>query len=135
MPAHPVKAEFPRLKVLVVEDQFLVLQTVVAQLERLGMEVKTARHGEEAWEILQKETVNLIVTDLSMPVMNGIELAKRVCERFPNLPIILMTGWGDFIPHQEIQELGIFTVLQKPIAMQTWRDTFSALAEQMSMPH
>ncbi|MFN4179987.1 MAG: GAF domain-containing protein, partial [Armatimonadota bacterium] len=135
MPAPPVKAEFPRWKVLVVEDQFLVLQTVVAQLERLGMEVKTARHGEEAWEILQRETVNLVVTDLSMPVMNGIELAKRVREKFPNLPIILMTGWGDFIPHQEIQELGIFTVLQKPIAMQTWRDTFSMLVDQISTPH
>ncbi|MFN3422742.1 MAG: response regulator, partial [Armatimonadota bacterium] len=101
----------------------------------VGMEVKTARHGEEAWEILQGETVNLVVTDLSMPVMNGIELAKRVREKFPNLPIVLMTGWGDFIPHQEIQELGIFTVLQKPIAMQTWRDTFSTLVEQISMPH
>jgi len=134
-PAPPVKAEFPRWKVLVVEDQFLVMQTVTAQLQRLGMEVATARHGEEAWEILQRETFNLVVTDLSMPVMNGIELAKRIREKFPDLPIILMTGWGDFVPHQEIQELGIFTVLQKPIAMQAWRDTFSTLMEQISMPH
>ncbi len=134
-PAPPVKAEFPRWKVLVVEDQFLVMQTVTAQLQRLGMEVATARHGEEAWEILQRETFNLVVTDLSMPVMNGIELAKRIREKFPDLPIILMTGWGDFVPHQEIQELRIFTVLQKPIAMQAWRDTFSTLMEQISMPH
>ncbi|MCS7186984.1 MAG: GAF domain-containing protein [Armatimonadota bacterium] len=134
-PIPTVKAEFPRWKVLVVEDQFLVLQTVIAQLQRLGMEVLTARHGEEAWEILQRENVNLVVTDLSMPVMNGIELAKRIREKFPNLPIILMTGWGDFVPHQEIQELGIFTVLQKPIAMQAWRETFSALAEQIPKPH
>lgn len=134
-PTPAVKAEFPRWKILLVEDQFLVLQTVTAQLQRLGMDVLTARHGEEAWEILQRETVNIVVTDLSMPVMNGIELARRIREKFPNLPVILMTGWGDFVPHQEVQELGIFTILQKPIAMQAWRDVFSALAEQISMPH
>ncbi len=135
VPSPAVKAEFPRWKILVVEDQFLVLQTVVAQLQRLGMEIKTARHGGEAWEILQQESFNLVVTDLSMPVVNGIELARRIREKFPNLPIILMTGWGDFIPHREIQELGISAVLQKPIAMQAWRDIFSTLMDQISTPH
>jgi signal transduction histidine kinase/CheY-like chemotaxis protein len=134
-PPAPVKAEFPRWKVLVVDDQYLVLQTVIAQLKRLGMETIAARHGGEAWEILQSETVDIVVTDLSMPVMNGIELTKRVREKFPNLPVILMTGWGDFVPHQEIQQLGIFAVLPKPIAMQAWRDTFAALLEQISKAH
>lgn len=131
-PPPSVRTEFPRWKVLVVEDQYLVLQTVVAQLKRLGVDIVTARHGGEAWEILQTETVNLVITDLSMPVMNGIELARRIREKFPDLPIILMTGWGDFVPYQEIQQLKIFAVLPKPIAMQAWRETFSNLMEQMS---
>ncbi|MGQ9728936.1 MAG: GAF domain-containing protein [Candidatus Fervidibacter sp.] len=128
----PVRAEFPHWKVLVVEDQYLVLQTVEAQLKRLGVDIITARHGGEAWEILRTETVDLVITDLSMPVMNGIELARRIREKFPDLPIILMTGWGDFVPYQEIQQLKIFAVLPKPIAMQAWRETFSNLMEQMS---
>ncbi len=125
----------PKWRVLVVDDQYLVLQTVTAQLQRLGLEVLTARHGGEAWELLQRQTVHLLVTDLSMPVMNGIELARRVREKFPQLPIILMTGWGDFVPHQELQPLGIFAVLPKPISLHTWRETLQSLAEQISAPH
>lgn len=134
-PSPSVKVKFPRWKILVVDDQYLVLQTVMAQLKRLGMETIPARHGGEAWEILQRETVDIVVTDLSMPVMNGIELAKKIREKFPKLPIILMTGWGDFIPHSEINQLGISAVLSKPIAMQVWRDALADLIEQLEAAH
>ncbi len=131
-PAPAVREELPRWRVLVVEDQYLVLQTVTTQLQRLGLEVLTARHGEEAWQLLQQQRVDVVVTDLSMPVMNGIELAKRVREKFPHLPIVLMTGWGDFVPYQDLQSLGIAAVLPKPISLQAWRETLQSLREQIS---
>ncbi|MCS7191694.1 MAG: GAF domain-containing protein [Armatimonadetes bacterium] len=123
-------AEFPRWKVLIVDDHYLVLQTITAQLQRLGLETKTARHGGEAWEILQQERFDFVVADFSMPVMNGIELARKIRERFPKLPVIILTGWGEFVPHKEIQALDIFTVLSKPITLQAWRETLSSLMER-----
>lgn len=134
VPQIPIKAEFPRWRVLVVDDQYLVLQTVAAQLQRLGMEVTIARHGGEAWEILKDKEFDLVVTDLSMPVMNGVELTRRIREKFPNLPIVMLTGWGEFVPHQELQALGIFSILSKPIALQTWRETLTSLMEKMAKP-
>lgn len=134
VPAPTLKTELPRWRILVVDDQFLVLQTIAAQLKRLGMEVVTAHHGGEAWEILQSEKFDLVVTDLSMPVMNGIELTRQIREKFPNLPVIMLTGWGDFVPHQEIQMLNIFALLHKPISLQAWRETLTSLMEQNFKP-
>ncbi|MCS7265816.1 MAG: GAF domain-containing protein [Armatimonadetes bacterium] len=131
-PTPSFKLEFPRWRVLVVDDQYLVMQTVAAQLQRLGMEVVTARHGSEGWEFLQREKFDLVVTDLSMPVMNGIELATKIREKFPELPVIMLTGWGEFVPHQEIQSLGVFAVLSKPIALQSWREILASLAEKVA---
>ncbi len=131
--APPSSAEeLPSWQVLVVEDQYLILQTIVAQLRRLGLQVLTARHGGEAWEILQREKVDLLITDLSMPVVNGLELAQRLRENNLSVPIILMTGWGDFVPYQDLQSLNIHAVLPKPISLHQWRDTLKSLMEKSS---
>ncbi len=131
IPAPPAKAEFPRWKVLVVDDHYLTLQTLLVQLQKLGLEVVTANHGGEAWEILQKEEFDLVVADLSMPVMNGLELTKQIRQKFPNLPVIILTDWGDVVPHRELQSLKVFDVLSKPISLQVWRETLTSLMERM----
>jgi CheY-like chemotaxis protein len=72
--------------------------------------------------------VDLLITDLSMPSMNGIELARRVREFLPTLPIVLMTGWGEIIPREDLSAYGIRRVLTKPVTLQTWRDTLLQVA-------
>lgn len=124
---HPVEAPLPHWRILVVEDQAPVLQTVVLQLRRLGQEVLTATDGIEAWEILSKEPVDLLVTDLSMPRMNGLELTRRVHERFPHLPTVLMTGWGEAFREDELAALGIRAVLNKPVTLAAWQSLLRRL--------
>jgi signal transduction histidine kinase/CheY-like chemotaxis protein len=124
----PTPPPLPSLRILVVEDQPPVLQTVVTQLERLGQKVLTASDGWTALDILRREQVDLLITDLSMPSMNGIELARRVREFLPTLPIVLMTGWGEIIPREDLSAYGIRRVLTKPVTLQTWRDTLLQVA-------
>lgn len=122
------KVSLPRRRVLVVEDQAPVLQTVASQLQRLGQQVLTALDGSTALDILRQEKVDLLVTDLSMPTMNGLELARRVRELYPSLPIILMTGWGEIIPQEDLSAFGIQCLLTKPVSLQAWRDALLKVA-------
>ena len=90
-------AERP-LVVLAVDDDALVLMNTQAMLEDMGHRVIDAVSGREAIEKLEQEAVDLVITDQSMPQMSGSELAKVIAERWPDVPIVLATGYADLPP-------------------------------------
>lgn len=101
--SSPVK-EAAKLTILVVDDDALIAMSTVDMLEDLGHQVIEANSGERAMEILRKgEAVDLMVTDYSMPRMNGAELAKAARAILPDLPIIVATGYADFPPDAGIE--------------------------------
>jgi CheY-like chemotaxis protein len=80
--------------VLLVEDEPAVRSLAARVLERSGYTVHAASDGEEAVDLLDRlETVDVLVTDVVMPGMNGRELADRVRVRLPRLPVIYMSGY------------------------------------------
>jgi len=87
------------LKILAVDDDALVLFSTVAMLEDLGHTVIGASSGEEALQALaEADCVDLLITDHAMPRMTGAQLARRVAEILPNLPIVLATGYAELPP-------------------------------------
>ncbi|WP_448099886.1 response regulator [Luteibacter jiangsuensis] len=101
-PAAPVAApSFCRipttrtLRVLTVDDDELVRATTVEMLEDLGYAVIAARSGAEALNLIEEAAVDLVITDHAMPQMTGTQLAIRLRERYPTLPIVLATGYAD----------------------------------------
>ena len=85
--------------ILAVDDDPLVLMNTVAMLEEMGHRVLQATRGAEALEILRRlRAVDLLLTDVMMPEMTGVELARRASEARPNLPILLVTGYADLPP-------------------------------------
>ena len=103
-PAHtaPAKAVRP-LTVLAVDDDALVLMNTVAMLEDLGHTVIEAYSAKEALEILRREdSIDLIVTDQAMPKISGTELAKVVKKEWPDIPVLLATGYADRVPGDDI---------------------------------
>ena len=87
------------LSILAVDDDPLVLMNTVAMLEEMGHRVLQASRGAEALEILRRlRAVDLLLTDVMMPEMTGVELARRASEARPNLPILLVTGYADLPP-------------------------------------
>jgi PAS domain S-box-containing protein len=81
--------------ILVVEDQDEVRQITRAALERYGYTVLTAANGREALEIAAARTFELLLTDLVMPDMGGQEVARRLGELFPDLPVLFMSGYAE----------------------------------------
>ena len=81
-------------RVLLAEDSPFFRQMIANYLAAAGYEVETASDGEEAWEKLQKEPFDVLVTDIEMPRMNGLELTKKIRsdERLANLPIMALTS-------------------------------------------
>jgi PAS domain S-box-containing protein len=103
-PAQAVPAKSTRpLTVLAVDDDALVLMNTVAMLEDLGHTVFEAYSGKEALEILRREdSIDLVITDQAMPKMTGTELAKVIRSEWPDIPVLLATGYADMGPRDEI---------------------------------
>ena len=116
------------LVVLAVDDDALVLMNTAAMLEDLGHKVFEASSGREALEILRREkSINLVVTDQSMPRMTGIELAETIMAEWPEMPIVLATGYTD-LPEGAKADLPKLT---KPFFQQ---DLAQAIVEALKAP-
>ncbi|MCO5074054.1 MAG: ATP-binding protein [Chelatococcus sp.] len=98
-PVSERPAELPKATILVVDDDVLIAMSTVDMLEDLGHVVIEANSGRAALDILRSnDSVDLLITDFSMPQMNGAQLAKAALELRPNLSILLATGYAELPP-------------------------------------
>ena len=89
--------------ILAVDDDVLVLMNTVAMLEDLGHSVFEAFSGKEALELLRQEkSIDLVITDQAMPQISGTQLAKIIRQEWPNMSILLATGYSDRVPGEDI---------------------------------
>lgn len=117
-------------RVLVVDDDRPVLETVAAQLEDSGFAVVTAGGGAEALALIDAGTaVDALVTDLSMPGLNGVDLIRRAQERRPRLPALLLTGYPSDGAAQALcsQTRGMVLLVNKPTPAKKLADRLTAL--------
>jgi DNA-binding NtrC family response regulator len=102
---------------LVVDDDRLILSLVAEFLETSGYICSTAESAEDALELLARRSFMLMITDLRLGGMNGLELTKRVKKIHPDMPIIVMTGYIDDHSYDEAIEAGAADFLKKPFTM------------------
>jgi CheY-like chemotaxis protein len=105
--AQPVTAAAPSagpaLRVLAVDDDRLVLFNTTAMLEDLGHSVVEAASGEEALELLRQQTFDVVITDQAMPKITGVQLMQAIRAEWPNLPVIIATGYAEMPPGAEVR--------------------------------
>jgi len=106
------------LKILLVEDDGFLLRTISDYLSSRGMEVHTASNGKEAISLLSTGPFDLILTDIIMPEMDGIELLKYVRKRMPDLPVIIITSSDDINYSIEALRSNANDYILKPISME-----------------
>ncbi len=111
------------LNVLAVDDDPLVLTTTGAMLDELGCHVFEAGSAEQALEILTRNTIDLVLTDQAMPQMTGSELAEVIRNRYPSLPIILVTGYSE----QMSGPAGELPKLSKPFDQSSLAQTIASV--------
>jgi len=100
--------------VLIVDDEVNIRRVLAAMLKREGYEVTTAADGEQALGVLHRTPVHVVVTDLVMPRLGGMELLRRVTADFPDVPVILITAHGSVDSAVAALKAGAFDYVTKP---------------------
>ena len=100
---------------LIADDEKNIRSGLQMAFEDEGYQVLTASDGNEAWEKLQKNIVDLVITDLRMPGMDGYELLKRISSSYPTLPVIVLTGHGTIETAVETMRDGAIDFFTKPV--------------------
>ena len=100
---------------LIADDEKNIRSGLEIAFEDEGYTVVTAADGKEAWEKLQKNAIDLVITDLRMPEMDGYELLKRISAAYPTLPVIVLTGHGTIETAVETMRDGAVDFFTKPV--------------------
>ncbi|MGX9727656.1 MAG: response regulator [Candidatus Electronema sp. VV] len=102
-------------RVLIVDDEPALLLSIKSGFEGNGrLQILTAENGREALDILDRNRLDLVVTDLRMPVMDGIQLLSVMSESFPEVPHIVMTAFGTPLLDKLLLQAGALNILEKP---------------------
>ena len=111
-----------RYRILIVDDEELIRKFFKWFLAHKGIEVVTAANGAEALERLRTERPDLMLLDMAMPVMGGVEALKRTRRLDENLPIIMMAGVDDIEAAESLKGLGAQGFLAKPFDLPDLED-------------
>lgn len=113
----PTAEKVRGLRVLVVEDDPAVARVLTMALARRGCELTLAPDGEAGWEKWTGAEVafDVVLTDFTLPRMNGLQLAGKILESDRRVPVILMTAYGATLDPEQVRQAGLATVLAKPL--------------------
>lgn len=104
-----------RFAILLVDDKEEFVSALSNRLLLHGMEVHTATKGEDALAMLQEKATDVVVLDVVMPGMGGLETLRRIKETYPHIQVILLTGHASTKEGIEGMRLGAFDYLMKPV--------------------
>lgn len=102
-------------RVLVVDDEPVVRQSYERSLSGVNCAVRTAPDGQDAIRIMEEGPCDVVLVDLRMPGMNGIELLREIKDRWPESEVVVITGYPTIETAKEAVRLGAFHYLAKPV--------------------
>ncbi|MDD3294602.1 MAG: response regulator [Geobacteraceae bacterium] len=105
-------------RILIVEDEENTRQALARLLVREGFLVDSVSNGCEALSYLRRQSVNLIVTDMKMPQMDGMTFLRELNKSFPRSNVIMITAYGGVESYLEAMNLGAFEYINKPVQIE-----------------
>jgi len=121
------------IKILVADDEKPIRDGCERVLGGKGFEVRTAENGRIALDILSKEDVSIILLDLKMPIMSGEEVLEKAGEKYPHIPIIIITGHGTVDTAVECMKKGAYDFITKPFQIEEFLATINRAAEKRKL--
>lgn len=109
--------------ILVVDDEGAIRYSISKTLQRVGYQVHTAENGEKALEMMEHQPYDVVLTDIRMPGLTGVELLSRIKEQAPDAVVILLTGYASLETAIESLRLGAHDYLVKPSSSQDIRNS------------
>lgn len=117
-------------KVLVVDDDPVVGKSIDRILSSRGYAVIAAAGGEEALDRLAREDYDVVYTDIKMPGMSGLEVARHIKESRPWMPVVIVTGYGNDENEAEARQIGVNGFLRKPLSPEMVESTADDLTNK-----
>lgn len=117
-------------RLLVIDDEELIRKGILARLEYLNIRfesIKEASTGQEALDELEKEPVDIVLTDIRMPDMDGITLIGEVKKRWPHIKFVILSGYTEFEYAERALELGVNAYLVKPLSNSAIKEVMDKL--------
>lgn len=129
-------------RVLIVDDEPVVCQSFQRVLSDAGYDVHAETSGKKALATFGDKPFDVVLTDLRLPDINGLEITRHVRKARPEVPVMIVTGYGSTESEQEAEKLGVFKYLHKPITPDALRtvtadalaSTFGATAGAVALP-
>ena len=121
-------------RVMIVEDEIPIRNIIsrIIEWKQLGFDlVYEADNGQVAMEYLEENPVDLVITDISMPFMDGLELCRQIRRKHPSMIIIILTGYNEFDYAQQAIEMNVSNYLLKPITRDGFTETLSKIKAEM----
>jgi len=119
---------------MVVEDEALILENIVAKIHTANLDfqvVYQAMNGQDAWEHIPLTMPDLLITDIQMPVMNGLELLCKVKTEYPSIECVILTGYNEFEYARRAMRIGITEYLLKPLKPDNIRDILKTVEKRL----
>lgn len=116
------------MKILIVDDEVVIRKGIIKLLEQSGgsmIEIDEARNGEEALMCIGLSKPDMILTDIQMPVMDGLQLIARVRERHPDMAIVVLSGYAEFQYVQQALRHQVSDYLLKPVTAEMLQEVIS----------
>ena len=121
--AHETQPAARPLSVLFVDDEEDFVRTMAERMEMREVGSEVALSGQQALQMLEQEIPDVMVLDLRMPGIDGMEVLRRVKKTYPQLEVIIMTGHGSDADEEEARRLGAFDYLRKPVDINDLMET------------
>lgn len=118
------------INVIVVEDEKLIAKNIAKHIEQDNPHFKVTHifsNGEDAWEHINQQPPQVVITDISMPIMDGIELVRRISEAKNFIHCIILTGYADFTYAQSAVRYGVSDYLLKPVNSEELHQTLKKI--------
>ena len=120
------------MRLLYVEDERLIRESVAKQIQKMfPLEVFTACHGEEGLELFKKYKPEIVLTDIRMPVCDGLEMTRQIRELSQDTMIVIVTAYADFEYARSALQYQVHDFLIKPITIKSVQETVCELIEMV----
>jgi DNA-binding NtrC family response regulator len=103
------------LKVLIADDEIEFASTLVARLKLRNFQATMVNSGKAALAAIEEEQPDVLILDLKMPDLDGLEVLASLKENYPDLAVIILTGHGSFEAGRQGMELGAYDYIMKPV--------------------
>ncbi len=130
-----IKVPVEKQKILIVDDDPSILELLNQLFQRKGYECRTAENGKKALELLETSPFTIVITDLIMPQIDGLELLKVIKESWPDTDVIVMTGYTKNFTYTDVIRAGASDFVHKPFTLDEIEAKLQRLIKERQLRH